>query len=317
MMQPHFHNKAFCILLGILGLDGASLLQAGKPIDQAQNSETSRNPEHARGLPGFSWLPGDAAPGSPGDKDLGEQRLLNYQEKEKPFILTGDSAGYATNNAGLTESGTHKDQFLVGQIAVGYQPAITGSLRAEFSFREAFFRYHRFSELDFDSQDMGAGLTYRPVNLWNISFYGRYNYNRLLDAKDENEIFTNHSLTIGAQKTFALSHAHYLYAGYASQFGIGHPRNAERNEHGAFVGYHVDLARALQGDLFYRIAGFDYAEGGRHDLNQTATGSFQYQLAKWLYLYASATFSINDSNRPLLSYKAFSPGAGLNATFKF
>lgn len=317
MTQPNFLKRTFCVLVGFFCFDGASLLQAGKPIEQARNVENSRSPEHGRAGRGFFLMTGDVTPSSPGDQDLGEQRLLKSQEKERPFILVGDIAGYATNNVALTENGTHKDQFIVGQIAASYQPKIAENLLAEITFRQAFIRYHRFTELNFDSQDMGAGLTYLAPSLWNIAFYGRYNYNRLLDAREENEIFTNHALTIGLQKAFVLSRAHYFYAGYASQFSIGHPRDAERHEHGAFAGYHVNLTRALQADFFYRIALFDYAQDGRADLNQTVTSSIQYYFTKWLYAYASASFAFNDSSRELLDYKVFSPAVGVNATLKF
>lgn len=314
-------KRAFLILAASLSLAGASPLHAGveiqSSIDRARNFENSRSPDPIRDGPGFSPMNGEVAPGSPGDQDLGEQWLLKYKEKERPFMLVADFAGFATNNVALTKNGTHRDQFLVGQIAASYQPKLTSQLLAEFTYRQAFFRYRRFTELDFDSQNMGAGLTYLPAGLWNIAFYGRYNYNRLLDAREENEIFTNHSLTLGLQKAFVLSRAHYFYAGYASQLSIARPRLSQRDEHGAYAGYHVNLTRALQGDFFYRIAWFDYAEGGRNDLNQTVSSSFQYYFTKWLYAYASASLVVNNSNRPLLDYNSFSPAVGLNATLKF
>ena len=159
MIQPNFLKRTSCVLAGLLCFDGASLLQAGKPIEQARNVENSRSPEHGRDGRGFSLMTGDVVPSSPGDRDLGEQWLLKPEEKERPLILVGDIAGYATNNVALTENGTHKDQFIVGQIAASYQPKIAENLLAEITFRQAFIRYHQFTELNFDSQDMGAGLT--------------------------------------------------------------------------------------------------------------------------------------------------------------
>ena len=259
----------------------------------------------------------DVAPRSPGDQDLGEQWMLKFKEKEKPFSLFTDFAGYATNNVALTENGTKRDQFLVGQVAASYQPKITANLLAEFTFREAFFRYNHFDQLDFDSQNAGAGLSYLAPNLWNLAFFGRYNYNRVLDAINEDEILTNHTLTAGFQKSFVLSRAHYLYAGYASQFGFANPIAAQRDEHGAYAGYHVNLTRTFQGDFFYRIAVFDYAKGGRVDLDETINGSFQYYFTKWLYAYTSASLIINNSNKNLLDYNAFNGAVGISANFKF
>jgi len=315
LMTRLTHRTFLPHTLAVLLLGTVLPLRAG--VELSRNFENSRIPARIADGPGLSLQNNDVAPASPGDQDLGEQWLLKFKEKERPFVLMADFAGYATNNVSLVERGTYRDQFLVGQAAVSYQPKITESLLAEFTFRQAFFRYRRFTELDFDSQNMGSGLTYVAPRLWNVAFYGRYNYNRILDAREQNEVFTSHTFTMGLQKSLILSRAHYFYAGYASQLGISHPVSAERNEHGAYAGYHVNLTRSLQADLYYRAALFDYSEGRRRDWNQTASSSLQYYFTKWLYGYGSASFATNDSNRLGLGYDAFTAALGLNATVKF
>lgn len=314
--QPH-RKCARGIAAGLLLIASAPMLLSAPIVDQARNFRTGPPvqlpPADSEG--GLTLT--EAAPASPGDQDLGEQRLFKYKEKVRQFTFSMDFGGFATSNVALVENGALDDQFLVGQISLGYQSKIAENLFADVSFREAFFRYNRIPALDFDSQTLGAGLTYVAPSLWNLAFFGRYSYNRLLDATDHDEIFTNHAFTVGFQKTFQISRAHYFYAGYASQFGIGHPVAFERDEHGAFFGYHAELSRSLEGDLFYRIAAYDYSNGGRTDLNETLNCSVQYKFTKWLRAYASASLVLNNSNRDGLDYDAFTAGVGLTASFKF
>ena len=318
MKQHIFLQSTLGIAIGFAVAAFTPQVQAGEPqIEQARSFENSRNPVGPSTAKAVGFKNEDVALRSPGDQDLGEQWMLKYKEKQKPFSLSADIAGYATNNVALTERGTRRDQFMVGQVAASYQPKITENLLAEFTFRQAFFRYNHFDQLDFDSQNAGAGLTYLAPSLWNLTFFGRYNYNRVLDAREEDEIFTNHTLTAGFQKSFVISRAHYLYAGYASQFGFADPIGAQRDEHGAYAGYHVNLTRTFQSDFFYRAAWFNYSKGDRDDLNQTLSGSFQYFFTKWLYAYTSASLIINNSNKNLLDYNSFNGAIGLSANFKF
>ena len=317
MIQHPHRLRARGIAAGLLCIATASPLSSAPIVDQARNFESGRPPviKPVDSQPGLSLT--EAAPASPGDQDLGEQRLFKYKEKDRRFTFSMDLGGFATSNVALVEKGRFDDQYLVGQVFLGYQAKLADNLFGDVSIREASFRYNRFTALDFDSQTFGVGLTYVAPDLWNVAFFGRYSYNRLLDATDGNEIFTNHGLTVGFQKTFQISRAHNFYAGYASQFGIGHPVVFQRDEHAAFFGYHADLSRSLDGDLFYRIAAYDYKKGGRTDLNETLNGSLQYKFTKWLRAYASASLALNHSNRDGLDYDAFTAGLGLTATFKF
>ena len=309
--------KNFSFLLNGLLLCGLAEIHAAQPVERAQNFQSNQSSGFIKPVAQTSLADSEVIPSSPGDADLGEQWLLKYKEKSRPFTLTGDIAGYSTNNAGLVETGTQSDQYFVGLVAAIYQPKFNDQLIGEFLIRQATFRYKRFSDLDFDAQTIGVGLTYLPPVLWDIAFYARYNYYRILDVQEHDEIFTNHSVTLGIQKSFALSRVHYLYGGYSSMFSLGDSSISTRNEHGAYAGYHVELTRSLQADLFYRVSLFDYANGGRSDINQVATVAAQYRLTKWLFAYASFTWTVNDSNGNRLDYSSLSPGIGLSATFKF
>lgn len=318
-MYYHSLARQFCRLLaGLLcPLITFSLSKAGDvQIEQARTYENGRSPSVDTEPAGVTSS--EQAPSSPGDtQDLGEQWLLRYQEKVRPFAFAAYIDGYHTNNVALTENHTESDEFLVGEIVASYNLQLANNLQADITLRQLFFRYNRFTELDFDSQNAGTGLTYLAPELWNISFFGRYNYNRLLDADSHDEIFTNHALIAGFQKAFVLSRAHYFYAGYSSLFGFSHPRISQRDEHGAYAGYHVNLTRALQGDFFYRAAWFHYTEQSRNDLNQTLSADIQFYFTKWLSTHASASLTIDNSDTNRFDYSAFTCGVGIACNFKF
>lgn len=259
---------------------------------------------------------GDEAPPSPGDPDLGEQAILKRRERLRPFTLSADVSGFYTSNAALSDTNTVDDFFLAAQAAVSYQRPITSSLFGEMTVRQALFRYAEFAELDFESLNLGGGLTYVLRPLWNTAFSVRYNYNRLTDGDEHDEFFRNHTVTLSLLKTFELSKAHYIYAGASSLFAWSDPRPAERDEYGVFVGYRVNLTRALTADAYYRFAFFDYT-GGRDDWNQTLAVGLRCNFTRWLSVSASASLGFNDSNRNVFDYEVFNTGLGVAASVSF
>lgn len=256
------------------------------------------------------------APSSPGDPDLGEQVILKRREKVRPFTVSADVSGFYTSNAALTDTFEVDDFFLAAQAAVSYQPRLTPSLFGEITVRQGFFRYAEFDELDFDSLNIGGGLTYVMKPLWNTALSVRYNYNRLTDASEHDEFFRNHTVTVSLLKTFELSKAHYVYAGASSLFAWSDPKPVERDEYGLFAGYRVNLTRALAADAYYRFAFFDYA-GGRDDWNQTLAVALRCNLTRALSIAASVSLGFNNSNRNVFDYEVFNGGFGVAASVSF
>lgn len=259
---------------------------------------------------------GDEAPASPGDPDLGEQVILKRREKATPFRLSADVSGFYTSNAALTDVRTVDDFYLVGQVGVTYQTRIANDLAGEITLRQAAFRYAELSDLDFESLNLGAGLTYIVRPLWGTAVSARYNYNRLTDGSEHQEFFKNQTLTLSLFKSFELSKAHYIYAGYSSIFGWSDPVAPQRDEHGFFLGYRANLTRSVSTELFYRIAVFDYV-GGRDDLNQVVGLSVSYSPTKWLSLSTSASGGFNRSDREILDYRVFNAGLTIYASITF
>lgn len=282
-------------------------------VEQAQRFRPESAATETNALPAFAL---DQAPASPGDADLGEQVILRRREKLTPFKLFADVSGFHTTNAALTDTHRVDDFFLVAQVGASYQRRVATDLYGEVTVRQAIFRYAEFGDLDFDSLNAGAGLTYLARPLWGLAFSVRYNFNRLTDGRDYEEFFKNHTLTLAVQKSFELSKAHYLYAGYASVLGWSEPVAPQRDEHGIYIGYHVNLARSVAVEATYRIAYFDYVHG-RDDLNQNLTVVVKWDPTRWLSIAASASLGLNYSNRDVFDYKVFSTGVGITGSITF
>src|SRR5438552_16984714 len=102
---------------------------------------------------------GHAAP-SPNDPDLGEQAILKRAEGYQPFTASVAAPFYWTSNAALVRTGEQSDFLVAPVAALTYQPRITNALYGLFSVREQLFYYDRFSNLNFGSFDVVAGLAY-------------------------------------------------------------------------------------------------------------------------------------------------------------
>ncbi len=306
----------FCVGTAVALASASAFAQsptANARVEQAQKFRPEASAQDSGSLPAFSL---DQAPASPGDPDLGEQVILRRKEKLTPFKLFADVSGFYTSNAALTDKHTVDDFFLVAQVGASYQTQVVPNLYAEATVRQATFRYAKFDELDFDSLNAGAGLTYVSRPLWGLAFSVRYNFNRLTDGSQHDEFFKNHTVTLAVQKTYELSKAHYLYGGYASVFGWSEPVAPQRDEHGIYLGYHASLSRSISADASYRIALFDYVHG-RADWNQSLTVAVKWDATRWLSIAASISGGLNHSNREVFDYKVFSGGVGITASIAF
>jgi hypothetical protein len=259
----------------------------------------------------------EAAP-SQGDDDLGQQLILKEKVKLRPFSLFGSFDSYYTTNVALTKNNTLDDAFMVGLVGGSYQPRITDNLYGEVTVSEQFFRYDQYDILDFDSFNAGGGLNYVLSNFYDIALGARFNFNRLTDTQQGQEFYKEYSLTFTAQKAFVLSRAHYVYVGMLGRVNMTDPVIPQRNEYAIFTGYQAKLTRALDAGLYYRLSWFDYATGGREDLNQNLSLALNYKIMDWLSVEASTYFGFNNSNQPaFFDYEVINTGGGLSLNYKF
>lgn len=253
---------------------------------------------------------------TPGDFDLGIQAIMKRREAEQPFRFFADTAEFYTNNVGLTRTHQQSDAYFFADVGFTYSRKVTDELTFETTLRQGFFRYNQFTPLNFEDFNAGVGLTYDWKKLWDLTFFGRYNFERFTQGNISSDFFLNNTLAIGAQKTFEFNGGNYIYLGYSSIFGWATPLSKQRDEHGLFAGTHYNFIRKFSGDLYYRIAVFDYTVG-RTDLNQTVVASLAYTFNNYAKLTASVSFASDISNHSVYNYDLVTAGGGLAVQIKF
>ncbi|MGB8352254.1 MAG: hypothetical protein WCD79_00035 [Chthoniobacteraceae bacterium] len=318
----------YALIVGLLGISGFGLSsQAQNPgasavdrtnfVDLSRQQSTSIQPQMQQSSLPLGVNVTDLPVSTSGDSDLGLQVLMRRKEKEEPFRFFADAAEFYTDNVALAKNHQVGDSYFFGDVGFTYQHNLTDDLAIEATVRQGFFRYSEFKSLNFDDFNGGTGLTYDWKKLWDVTFFGRYNYERFSNDDIGNSFFQNDTLTFGAQKTWTVHQRDYLYAGYSSIIGWSSPKINQRDEHGVYFGTHYNFSRNFSTDFYYRIAVFDYAVGGRTDLNQTMVASFAYIINDYAKITASASFAVDNSNQSVFDYNLFTGGGGVALQIKF
>lgn len=314
------HVRALPVLFFVMLLAVASVSRGQRveaQIDQARQFRMPAASGDLRATVGGTDFPA-ASELLEQDDSFGAQQFLKRQEKPRLFNVFGEVAGYHTNNVALTRRATEPDRFLVASFGINYRQPLTRELAVDATIRGALFRYDEFNVLDFNSIDAGAGLTWAPEHLAGVALFGRYNFTDLIGDETGDEFFQNHTIALGAQKTFILSRAHAFFLGASAQFGFADPSVSQRDEYSAYVGYHLQATRHLEADLFYRYGYFVYREEGeRRDHNQTLSLSLRYNLTRWMSISASSFLGWNRSNAEVFDYHVWNVGGLFGVSLRF
>jgi hypothetical protein len=179
------------------------------------------------------------------------------------------------------------------------------------------FRYNKFDVLSFNSLDAGGGLVWNPTRLPAVDLFLRYNFTDLF-SKGGDSFFQNHTITLGAQKTIALSRAHAVFAGGSALFGFAEPSVSQRDEYSVYAGYRLQATRQLDLDLLYRYGYFLYREeGDRHDHNQAVSIGVRFRINDYAAVAASSFVGFNSSNQEVFDYDVLNGGAGVGLSLRF
>ena len=256
------------------------------------------------------------APRSPGDSDIGDQLLLLPTDLYDPFTFYGGVEGRWTSNAALTDDDELSDYYWRYGVGATFLPHITGNLYGEVSANYDWYRYTSNDFLDFDNLDARAGLTNVFRKLGDLSVWGRYHYSRLTEGS--NELFTDHSIDIGAFKPFAFRRDHFFYASWISEFTLdANPSFAGRHQHSLLGGYNYTPTDKLSFGLYYRFGLYDYSNVSRTDFNHEVGASIDYDITDTIALRLSASYNLNDSDLDGADYEAGTAGglAGIRIQF--
>lgn len=290
----------------------------GQATDSAiEQSRLFQSTPGLREEPAYPGYESQTAPSTPGDPDLGVQQILKRKETYQPFRLQGSVEGFFTNNVALVKDGRQSDAYLVGTVGASWVPKINELFYGEISATQQFFRYDEFRALDFDSLNLGGGLTHYWSALAHLATTARYNYNRLTDTDRGKEFFRNHQASLSVSKTFAHTRNLFTFVDGTALFSFSDPYASQRWEYALSGGIFGRITRAWDAQASYRIALYDYFTDGRDDLNQSINLQTSYHFTKWARIGATTTFTFNNSTQPIFDYDAINTGGGLYLNLKF
>ncbi len=313
MQQCKYVFSAFLFIVGAQ----STFAQAVVPpqVEQSRNFRTSPNIAPA-GPQTAPQLDSDLQTGNAGDDSFGSQQILKHQEKWQPFSAFAAESAFFTNNVALARRGQRSDALMNSVFGLGYDRPLTPDLTLTFSLQGAVFRYDKYSQLDFESIDAGAGLSCHLRNLGDITVSLRYDFTDLISGENGNEILRNHALTLDAEKVFTLSRAQSVLAGASASVEWAAPTIAQRDEFGIYAGYQLQVSRSVDANASYRLGFFPY-QGDRRDWNQVFSLGLRYRLCRWITVGCSAFAGLNSSNQSAFDYSVFNGGCNVTATIRF
>jgi hypothetical protein len=292
-----------------------ALAQVDAVIEQARLRQQSTPPANI-GVDANGMATADTASVASDDDSFGAQMILKAQERVPTFVVAGSASVVYTDNVALTRRGTHDDVFAIADASVSWMPRIGHNLETTIGAHVSVFRYDKTSELDFQNIGFGAGLAWNPPQWQGVSIFGRYDLTELF-GRNGNQILLDNVLTVGAQKTFVFGRSHGLTIGATGSVGFSDPYAAQRDQLGAFIGYHLQLTRSFDADLLYRPAVHFYNASGRTDFNQVWSANLRYRFTAWAELNASLTYGVNRSDKAVFDYNALTTGVAAAVTFRF
>jgi hypothetical protein len=311
-----------CFLIRILALSVVSFGFALSPSLQAQESAQIATQGDLANR-GGTLAPEGTAPFRISDPALGEIDLVARTPRPKMFTVSTSQTFNFTTNAFLSQSGELDAFFWNGRFDVSFVPYAVRDFTPRLTFEQNFFRYSRFSRLDFDSQTLQLDLKYdlNRNDTWFID--GSYGGTRLYTPRGSDGEFyryglanlsLNHVLPIGHSPVYLLCTAGaYSRSGDSSAFDRIAPYTS------VTALYHpidqIQVSAYLRPELqFYTN---DPLKSSRTDVNISLGGAVAWTPNQYVSIGASLAFLGNYSNAGGQSYNVFSPNIGVAAQISF
>jgi hypothetical protein len=255
---------------------------------------------------------------SPNDPDLGEQQILKHAEAYEPFTVSVGVPFYWTSNVALSNSGEESDLIVAPSVGVSYEHRFSKTLHGSVGVSEQLFYYDRFSEFDFGSFNVGAGLRYLLPELHNLTLSAQYNYNRLTFDDSFEDFFSNHSLTFAADLPFRIGRNQGLSVGLLTNVSLAaDPEPPRRSDFEAYVSYSLALSRSLSLSASGRIVLREYHDTSRTDVSEVLALSATYRIMKYFSASAISSFAANQSSQGVFDYEVANLGAAVSFAIRF
>ena len=302
-MTHSFRLLSSCIL--ILGL----AYSASAQNDQSAQIDTQQNVANRVGPQEF----GQVAPYRITDSDLGEIDLVARAPRPKMFTFSTAQSFNYTTNAFLVQSGEQDAFFWNGRFDFSFIPYAVRDFTPRLTFEQNFFRYTRFSTLDFDSQALTLDLKFdlNRTDTWYID--ASYGVSRLYAPRGSAGEFYRYGLaTVNLNYFQPLGHMP-LYALWSlgAYSRLGDPSGFDR-----WAPYlisailyrpyeHVEISGYIRPEgQFYTN---DPIDSSRTDFNLSLGSAVSWIPNEYMAVGASVSFVGNYSDAGGRSYNVFSP----------
>ena len=255
------------------------------------------------------------------DSELGEIDLVARTPKPKMFTFSTAQSFNYTSNAFLVNNGEQDAFFWNGRFDASIVPYSVRDITPRLTFEQNFFRYTRFSRLDFDSQTLQADVKFdlNRSDTWFITT--SYGINRLYAPHGSAGEFYRYGLA-------NLSLTHYMPLGpvYLVAMAGAYSRHGEASAFDRIAPYgsavalyspieNVQLSAFVRPEVqFYTN---DPIKTSRTDFNVSVGTTAAWTPIQYVSLSATLAFVGNYSNSGVQGYNVFSPSIAVGAQISF
>lgn len=257
------------------------------------------------------------------DPELGEIDLVARSPRPKMFTFSTTQSFNYTTNAFLTQSGEQDAFFWNGRLDTSFVPYAVRDFTPRLTFEQNFFRYTRFSRLDFDSQTLQLDLKYdlNRNDTWFIN--GSYGVSRLYSPRGSAGEFYRYGLA-------NLNINHYQPLGHLPLYALctfgAYSRNGESSAFDRVAPY-LSTAILYRPIEQWQISGFirpevqfytnDPNDSSRTDFNLSLGSAVSWSPNEYIVIGASVAFVGNYSDAGGQSYNVFSPNIAVGGRISF
>jgi hypothetical protein len=257
------------------------------------------------------------------DSELGDISLVNRQPVPKMFSLSTNQSFNFTSNAFLVPNGEQSSFFWNGRIDATLVPYSTRDFAPSLTFEQDFFRYTKFSLLDFDSQTLVFDMKYdlNRQDSWFVNL--GYLVSRLYSPHDGIGEFYKYGLLNASITNFRQLGRYPVYFSFSlgSNWRHGDPSAFDR-----ITGYlnaavlyipieHVQVTGFIRPEgQFYTN---DPVEASRKDFNLNVGSAVSWTPIENVSFGVTATYVGNFSTLGARQYNVFAPSIAVAARIAF
>ncbi len=257
------------------------------------------------------------------DPNLGDIDLVSRVPRPKMFTFSTSQTFSYTTNAFLTENHTEGAFFWDGRFDASFVPYATRNFTPRLTFEQSFFRYSRFSSLDFNSQTLQADFKFdlNRNDTWWIN--GSLGVSRLADPHGSDGAFyryglagvsVNHYLPIPNSPVYLIcSGGVYDRSGDASAFDRVAPYLVAAAAYRPIDQVQLSAYLRPEGQFYTN----DPLDSSRTDFNLSLGSAVAWTPNQYVSVGASLSFVGNYSNAAGRSYNVFSPSVAVGAQISF